>query len=206
MTDLLFVGMPYYGLILSGIVLAWNWMHPAPAPVGAIFQSPTVSFLANIGLARYGILLAGIGLLIRLSRSFGNDYKPASIADLVGEVKVSHIRCIPVEIEGTVIGRGVPGLFWSKDLVMQDETGFITLIYRQPIGLLETLFGAFKADSLVGKKGTFRGWFRRGPSPYLELKEAQFESGERIGCHRYKFVWAGAVALTLFGAALALAL
>jgi len=97
----------------------------------------------------------------------------------------------------------VPGLFWSKDLVMQDDTGFITLIYRQPLGILETLFGIFSAEKFVGKKGRIRGWYRRGPIPYLELREATFEGGGRTKCYYYSYLWAVAVICTVIGAALA---
>lgn len=205
MNDLLFVSLPYYGLIFAVGMLAWNWLHPVSIPMGG-YEGHLDKLMANIGLARYGILLMGIGLLVRLSRTFAGNYRKATVVDLVGEVNVSHIHCIPVEVEGQIIGRGVPGLFWSKDLVMQDDTGFMTLVYRQPLGILETLFGAFKADQFVGKKGKFRGWYRRGPSPYLELKDATFETGERFTCRRYEFVWGMAAFLTLLGVALAILL
>ena len=101
---------------------------------------------------------------------------------------------------GKIIGRGVPGLFWSKDLVLQDDSGFITLIYRQPLDILQTLFGIFKAEHLVGKDGTFKGWYRRGPIPYVELSSAQFDDGDRAGCYYASYLWVCATLVTVAGA------
>ena len=72
------------------------------------------------------------------------------VSQLVQEVKVSRVRCIPSMLRGRIIGRGIPGLYWSEDLVIQDETGFMTMDYRQPIAVLDFLFGLFRAEQFVG--------------------------------------------------------
>lgn len=189
--DIFFALLPWLG-IAAGLALSWSKLT-SDIPHG----------LLNLFLAipnfRYALFLGGLGWLARLAYSYKREFKKSSIADLVGEVEVSHINCIPVELEGKVIGRGIPGLLWSKDLVMQDSTGFITLVYRQPLGILETLFGLIKADALVDKEVTVRGWYRRGPIPYLELKEAIFATGERARCHYQAFLWAMAVIATTVG-------
>jgi hypothetical protein len=153
--------------------------------------------------AGFALLFAGIGWMARLMRSFSSDFRRAQVANLLGELEVSHIRAIPVELKGEVIGRGVPGIFWSKDLVMQDESGFVNLIYRQPLGFLETLFGMFSAGKMVGKRGVFRGWYRRGPVPYVELRRAEFEDGTHSTCHQMTFLWVLAIIVTVAGALLA---
>ncbi len=43
--------------------------------------------------------------------------------------------------------------------------------------ILQFLFGLLKAESLVGREAVVRGWYRRGPGPYFEMKEATFENG-----------------------------
>jgi heat shock protein HtpX len=87
----------------------------------------------------------------------------------VSQAKVSAIRCIPACLRGTVIGRGIPGLYWSSDLVVEDDTGFMVLDYRQPIGLLETLFGWLRAETFIGRQVEVTGWYRRFPRPFLEV-------------------------------------
>ena len=195
--DLLYVALPWIGLA-TGVIITRISGIPQTY-VNAMQQSDSVVFMLIMLAASYklALFLAGAGWLVRLAFSYNSDFKPATVEELVGQLEVSHIRPIPVEVEGQVIGRGIPGLFWSKDLVIQDQTGFITLIYKQPISILETLFGMLKAEALVGKQGKFRGWYRRGPSPYIELKEAQFSDGTSTKCAYRTFLWAVAIIVTL---------
>lgn len=188
--DFTILAMPWIGLI-TGFLLN-NIIYPN----SVLFAHQVGPF--RVGLGGITLLLTGIGWMIRLAASFSSNYKPNRIADMVGEVDVSHIHSIPVELTGKVIGRGIPGILWSKDLVIQDETGFINLIYRQPLGILETLFGLLKADSFIGKDATIRGWYRRGPVPYIELLDAKFEDGS-ARCYRREFLWCIAAIFTAAG-------
>jgi len=147
-------------------------------------------------------LLFGVGWLMRLLLSYSYRYQPATVSDLVGRVDVSPIRHVAVEIEGVVIGRGVPGIAWSKDLILQDLTGFIPLIYSQPLGILETIFGFFFAASLIGRRVRIRGWYRRGPAPYIELNNATTEYGGRIRCYDLAFTYVAAILTAAAGIAL----
>lgn len=173
--DLFVLLLPYIGLA-AGFGLA-------SMSAGGILHFP----LSKIGLI---LLLGGIGWMARTLIVYKADFKQSSIVSLITETDVSHVRPIPSEIRGKVIGRGVPGLFFSDDLVLQDENGFITLIYRQPLGFLEFLFGWLKAGSLIGKSGVIRGWYRRGPTPYFEMMDARFENGQTVRCWYYQFLLA----------------
>jgi heat shock protein HtpX len=149
--------------------------------------------------------LLGIPLLILcgawwLQRRFSYRHKfseERQVKSLIGEVKVSRIRSIPCTIEGKIIGRGVPGLFYSEDLVLQDDTGFIILDYRQPIRFFEFLFGWLKADKLIGRQGKAMGWYRRGPRPFFEMRHLVLDDGEKVTSYVYPvtqfFVYAGMV-------------
>ncbi len=120
-----------------------------------------------------------------------------TVTSLVSEVKVSAVRSIPCTLEGQIIGRGVPGLFYSEDLVLQDDTGYIVVDYRQPLRILEFLFGWIKADKLIGQRGKAVGWYRRAPRPYFEMRKLFMEDGETITSYTYPlaqfFVYAGMV-------------
>jgi len=140
-----------------------------------------------VGAVAYSLIFGGLGYAIRILFSYKSDFKPAEIVSLVGETEVSHIRPIPAEIKGQVIGRGLPGAFWSSDLVLQDQNGFVTLVYRQPLQFLAFLFGVFKAKDIVGKQATVRGWYRRGPGPYFEMKDAVLDDGQTIKCYYFAF-------------------
>ena len=182
LVDFTFAALPYLGLLVG---LGYSLLK------GDLTLGPI-------------LLLTGIGWLVRLGRTFAGKYQPAQIVSLLSELDVSHIHPIPVQLRGEVIGRGAPGLFWSKDLVLQDESGFITLVYRQPFGFVETIFGIFRANKMIGKRGDFYGWYRRGQVPYLELRKAQFDDGTKANCYMAGFLRVLAIALLLIGALLTL--
>jgi heat shock protein HtpX len=97
-------------------------------------------------------------------------FPDSSVVGLLKNVKVSAIRGIPCRLRGRVIGRGVPGLIWSEDFVMQDDTGIMFLDYRQPWRIWEFLFGLLRRGEWAGREVEAEGWYRRAPVPYVELK------------------------------------
>ncbi len=125
----------------------------------------------------YGLVIAavGIGSLIRTVFAYpGGPFVDASVATLLKKVKVSAIRSVPVTLSGKIIGRGIPGLVYSADLVLQDETGFIFLDYRQPLRIIEFLFGIFRTPGIIGKEVVIEGWYRRAPTPYVEMNNLSY--------------------------------
>jgi hypothetical protein len=82
-----------------------------------------------------------------------------------------------VRLEGEILGRGVPGAFWSPDLVLRDSTGMIFVLYRQSIPFARFLFAMRAAETYIGRKVTIEGWFRRGLRPYVEMSILKGEDG-----------------------------
>lgn len=147
----------------------------------------------------------GIGYLFKILYAYPRgEFKPVKVENLVGVVKVSAIRSYPVQVEGEVIGRGIPGIMWSKDFILQDESGFIPIIYKQPVGIWEFLFGLTKAGSLIGKKAKVKGWYRRHYSPMLEIWNAEVEDEKPLKCYFYGFQIFLSAVLILLGALLCL--
>jgi len=160
---------------------------------GLYLWSPTGPFL---GL---GIAALGISLLFKALFSYKHDYFPEmTIANLLKNVKVSSVRPVPCTLKGRIIGRGVPGLIWSEDFVLQDDTGIIFLDYRQPFRIWEFLFAIFRRESLQNQEVTITGWYRRAPIPYVELKTLNSPIKQRT-CYVYHFKLASAVILTVIG-------
>lgn len=100
-----------------------------------------------------------------------------SVSALLKRVKVSKVRGVPATIEGTVIGRGVPGYIFSEDLVLQDQTGFIFIDYEQPLAVFELLFAITKGPRLIDQKVMVEGWYRRGPVPFFEVRRIHHREG-----------------------------
>ncbi|MBR6089386.1 MAG: hypothetical protein IKP86_05585, partial [Anaerolineaceae bacterium] len=139
---------------------------------------------------------AGLLLLVPLAASlfkYGyshpkREFTPTNVRNLLGEVKVSRITSIPCEVQGKIIGRGNPGCIFNEDFVAQDETGIVMLDYEQPLFLVRKIFALFKSPEYFDKIVTARGYYRRCPVPYIELKEIVID-GEVKKCHSITFGW-----------------
>ena len=159
-----------------------------------------------IGMA---IALLGAGAFIKNWFSYrGKIFEHRTVATLMGQVKVSPVRPIPCTLQGTIIGKGVPGLIWSEDFVIQDPTGILFLDYRQPLAIWDWLFGLLRAGRYQGKEVRVTGWFRRAPMPYLEIYRLEVVDGSQPArrCYTYWMTMIGWAAVGLVGLGIAAAL
>ena len=126
------------------------------------------------------LILTLIASFIKFTRSHPNkDYKTKKVKDLLGEVKVSHITAIPCELEGEVIGRGDPGYIFNEDMTLKDESGIIFLDYNQPLFIINKIFALFKNKDNINKTIKVKGWYRRSPVPYVEIKSYEVDGKEK---------------------------
>jgi heat shock protein HtpX len=146
------------------------------------------------------VMIFGAGYLINIVYSYasGKEYPELTIAGLLKNVKVSAIRPVPCTLKGRIIGRGIPGLIWSEDFVLQDETGIIFLDFRQPLGIWEFIFGILRAKKYVNEDVIVSGWYRRSPVPYVELKTLRDSQGKTL-CSYVYYVKLTASLLLLIG-------
>lgn len=159
-----------------------------------------VGFLGPVGWGGLGFLLLGIASLLRtLFVHRGGFFPHLSISSLLRKVKVSSVRPVPVRLQGRIIGKGVPGLVWSEDFVLQDKTGILFMDYRQPWRIWEFFFGLLRAGAYQGAEVVVTGWYRRAPVPYLELKSISAADGTQRRCYVYHLKLATAAFLILVG-------
>jgi Zn-dependent protease with chaperone function len=193
--DLLVMLLPVL-LLLVGLVAA--------AGLGLFALGPEAG-KAWLGLAALPLIGLGVGSLVKTWFTYRGDYfAPLSVSGLLHKVKVSAVRPVPARMRGTIIGKGVPGLIWSEDFMMQDGTGILFLDYRQPLRIWDWLFGLLRAGQFAGKDVEAVGWFRRSPVPYLELKSITVDGVTR-NCYARHFKYAWAVLLVAAGIAMAVA-
>jgi Zn-dependent protease with chaperone function len=160
LVDVVVTVLPALGCItgIGALVVLASTGHFTPQLIGVVFA------------------LTGASLLLKTRMAYLNDAFPEhTVAQLLQEVKVSPVRPVPTTLSGTIIGKGVPGLIWSEDFVIRDNTGIVFLDYRQPFGLWEWLFGVLKAGSYQGKRVRVEGWFRRSPIPFIEISSITAE-------------------------------
>jgi Zn-dependent protease with chaperone function/Zn-finger nucleic acid-binding protein len=172
--DVLMLTLPWWGFlvaILGGVAAYLTFLGLLGGAAGAV--APWVWLVVGGGLA-----LSGVGYLLRTNFSYRRDFFPhLSVAALMHRVKVSAVRPVPATLTGTIIGKGVPGLVWSKDFVIQDPTGILFLDYQQPLAIWNFLFGLLRAGAYQGKEVRVSGWFRRAPVPYLEVNRIETMDG-----------------------------
>jgi len=173
---------------------------------------PTIAVILSIILicvsleVGYFYMTTGICLLVCLFFSFikfkrkyrSLPFKESTVRDLLSEVKVSHITSIPCSLEGTIIGRGNPGCIFNEDFVIKDNTGIIFLDYNQPIHLVNKIFALFKSPEYFDKKVKVKGWYRRSPVPYVELKTIEID-GKVKKVYTYKLTIFLYIMLLLIG-------
>ena len=168
--DLLLYMAEAIGLV-GGIVLAMLW-SAGPARTEHLLAFPLVGL--------------GLGILIKawvMYPSFANA-QAMTILDLMGDAYASPLRGIPVELHGTLIGRGEAGYVFGSDLQLQDSTGLLFTRYSSRFGPLGNfLFGLQRVKALIGSSGTMVGWFRRGVASSLDLMRLQSDAGGIINSY-----------------------
>jgi len=121
-----------------------------------------------------GVWLAIIGIgvvLATLYRYPGKIPEDSTVIDLMSDLYASPVRGRAIRLNGKLIGRGVPGLIFSEDMVMQDKTGLMFLNYESWLPLIGNLiFGLKKVPKLVNKDAKISGWFLRGVFPLVGLR------------------------------------
>jgi Zn-dependent protease with chaperone function len=152
------------------------------------------------------LIAAGGVLLLKQSWRYPKSFERVEeLTSLLERVDANPVTGIPVEVHGHLIGRGFPGYVLSPDLVLQDKSGFVPLVYKQPLPLVGALFGLLRAGSFIGEEVVARGWYRRAPGPLVELRDFETASGRRVRTWEWIARWIGSAVVVAIGALVVLA-
>jgi Zn-dependent protease with chaperone function len=152
-------------------------------------------FIAELLLSLFPLLLAlavgllgawpwvpaaiAVGLLLTLPRRypFGRP-GDATVMGLMSDPAASPVRARSIRLEGKAIGRVDPGFIAGEDFIFQDRTGLIAVDFRSMLGIIGNLFAGWRrVPKHFDQPGEVRGWFRRGMSGYVILRELTSTSG-----------------------------
>lgn len=158
----------------------------------SIFFMGLILFIAGDGSSSYRFIkekplylsILGLSILIKYYFSYGKRYEEKSIRELLEREDASPVKGIPAILKGKVIGKGIPGLFYSEDLVVDDGTGIMLVDYRQPLKILQWIFGLFELEKYMEKEVEIIGWYKRSSKPYFVCKYIIF-NGEKAQCFNY---------------------
>jgi Zn-dependent protease with chaperone function len=164
-----------------------------------VFTHSTVA----IGLA---ITVAGAGLVVKqLLRYPTHGAQPVEeITSLLERLEAGPLAGIPVEVKGWIVGRGTPGYLLSPDLVVQDQSGFVPLLWRQPIPFARAWFGLTKVKEYMGQYVVASGWYHRSPGPVIEVRDVKAADGPTTKTWWWATCYAASALVLLAGLIVAL--
>ena len=194
------------GEVATARVRFWREVAVMLAPwavlVSLLYFGAFTSSTVSVGIA---LAVAGGLLLYKQTVRYPGEFEPVDdVTSLLDRLDASPMSGIGVSLRGRIIGRGTPGYVLSPDLVLQDETGFVPVTYRQPLPLAAEIFGLFRAENFIGDEVVVRGWYRRGPGPTVELREVRAAHGGRARTWWWAAAYTVSVALILVGAVVVL--
>ena len=174
-----------WGLFPLEVVL---WAAPAMTALAIGGAWAVEEFLAKIGIHIHlsaawwspTLLFLGLTWTARVLYRYRGAATSETIGTLLEDLDVSEMRPRAVTVTGEILGRGLPGAFWSPDLVIKDATGLLFVLYRQSIPFARLLFAINNAEALTGQTVTIHGWYRRGLTPYLEMSTLELADGRRF--------------------------
>lgn len=193
LTDLFFLWLPSLILLsLLGLTIAWV-LNLFIGFSGFLFSLDILMFWG------IGFMLMGLGVIVRTAFKYKTGFKPYTVAELVSNVKVSPIRPVPAIIRGKIIGRGIPGLFYSEDLFFQDQTGLMYVDYSFGLRIVDFFWGLIKAGRIVGQDVEITGWYRRAPSPFIQISSFISQDGKRHKNYQKIMSYLGSIIYFLIG-------
>lgn len=167
-----------------------------------IYFAPHIGFVLGIVCALVsapGAALAapllGLGLgwsLQGLYRYPSGAAEPTSVFDLMCDPYASPVRGRLVYLDGTVIGRAAAGNPVGEDVMLQDQTGFITLNYESWLPIIGNLwFGWRTVKRLMDQHVSAVGWFRRYTRAYVDLNSLESTGGRYESYTRFWGLYRG---------------
>jgi Zn-dependent protease with chaperone function len=180
-----------------------------------IAVAPWVVLVALVGFGAFtgsalsvgaALTVAGVLLVYKQHLRYPPMYAPVDqVTSLLERLDAGPVAGIGVEVRGRIIGRGFPGYVLSPDLVVQDDSGFVPLLYRQPVPFMAALFALFRVERYMGHEVVARGWYRRMPGPVIELRDVRTDDGTRARTWEWVARYTGSVLVALAGVVVMLA-
>lgn len=158
--DVVWMASPLLGaLVGGGLGLLLGAIAPALASSGQ-------------GMLCGGLLGFGLGHLIHALVMYPPLKQPAQtdILTLISDAYASPLRGQPVELSGSLMGRGDGGDRPSEALQFQDPQGRVDLNYCSRWGPLGSFFlGWRQAGKFIDQPARVTGWFRRGLAASVDM-------------------------------------
>ncbi|TXT56302.1 MAG: conserved membrane protein of unknown function [Promethearchaeota archaeon] len=167
----------------------------------------TLPIISGISLTQIVLIWAiafyiiAFGTIVKTKYMYRSGFQRKRVVDLITNVKVSPVRPEPAIIEGKIIGKGIPGYYISDDLFFRDETGLLYVDYRFGISIVDFFWAILKVKKLLGQTVRIKGWYRRGPNPYIQVDTIETMGGKRFRNYskHLRYIWTVLSFIIAFG-------
>ncbi|MBY9004167.1 MAG: M48 family metalloprotease [Candidatus Lokiarchaeota archaeon] len=194
-TDILIKKMPsLFFWIAIGFSIVWLVGYLGIWSLGAFWSLQNLCLLWTAAF-----FIMGFAVIGRTKFMYRKGSDPKTVVDLVTQINVSPVRPIPAVIEGVIVGKGVPGYYFSEDLMFQDNTGLMYIDYRFGLRIVDFFWAITKVKHLIGQTVRIRGWYRRGPSPYFQIDRLETREGRTFRNYSKHATYILAVVFFLLG-------
>jgi len=142
------------------------------------------------------LILLGLSFLVRTFYRFPQkDIEKTDIFSLMSDPYANPARGKSVELEGRVVGKGIPGYVFSEDMMFEDKSGILYLDYQAGIPIIGNIIFAWKkVREILGQPMKTKGWFFRSNIQNLVIDEFAY-NGEHI--KSYNRFWGIAIGLLI---------
>lgn len=126
-----------------------------------------------------GIGLFGVSIILRAMYRYPSitHAQHTDILSLMSDPYATPVKGNPITLQGSVVGRGMPGYIFSEDMMFQDNTGLMYLDYKAGIPIIgDVIFAWKKVKQLFGQAMRANGWFFRSNLQYIVLDSLELES------------------------------
>ncbi len=160
----------YSGFLFGLFMSAAPWI----GALVAVFVFPIPFVLTGVAL----------GLLVQIPYKYPVGTPIATtVLDQLRNPYASPLHGQPIQLQGKIVGRGVPGYIFSEDMMFQDNTGLTFVDYSSKFGAIGNLFFAVgKIKTLFNTPAKVVGWYYRGMSSLVSLRYLQTET-ETVRSH-----------------------
>lgn len=165
------------------------------AVVVSLFFTVNDSFVGGVIL-----IMLPVFLILFVGRVFYRypsvkSASPADVYSLMTDLYANPVRGKAVQMNGAIVGRGIPGYVFGEDMMLQDNTGLLYLNYEGPFSFISNLvFALKKFKKFLGQSVKARGWFYRSNTQYLQLNYVEGPTG-RVKSYPRLWGFVGAVLL-----------
>lgn len=126
-------------------------------------------------------------IVVNFYRYPRGNAEPSTVTVEIRNPYASPVRGKPIQLEGQVVGRGVPGYVFSEDMMYQDKSGLLLMNYHSAFGFIGNFFFALKKiKTLIGLPSRVTGWYYRGMAPIMTLRGME-ANGQSI--RSYAHIW-----------------